>query len=186
MSDRQFRQILEQMNNHVKRNLSVLNAVREELLDDEDLLTFIEAQDGNSGNNCLLVLIDRRLMVAQKRRRGQFELESIPFEELLFGGYRRTRMFGRIDVWQGQVQRHFNSTDKEMMEAFGKHFVERFDSWYKRSNHFEEIGSDVSQARHNRDGATPWLVELERLVELWHSGGLNDAEFQLAKRKLLS
>ncbi len=185
MSDQQYRQILEQMNDHVKRNFTILKAVRGELLPDEDLLTFIEAQDGNDVQNCLLALTDRRLVVARKRRGGQFVLELIPFDELIFGGYRRTRMYGRLDIWQGQVERHFNSTDKDLMEAFGQFFVDKFDSWYERSSHCGHVEDLETTDLQAQAPDSLQLDKLERLAELWRNGALDDAEFQLAKRLLL-
>ncbi len=182
MSDAQYRQILEQMNDGVKRNFAILLAIREEIFPDEDLLTFIEAQDGTKRRDCLLALTDRRLIVADKFDRGGFELELIAFSEVLFGGYRHAAGYGRLDLWQGQEERHFSNTDADRMDRFGQHFVERFDAWYKASSHRDQV--------EERETVTPqeplWLDELERLAELWQTGALNDAEFQLAKRRLLS
>lgn len=174
------------MNDRVKRNFTILRATRDELLPDEDLLTFVEAQDGTKARNCILVLTDQRLIVAGKGWRDRFELELLPFDELLFGGYRHTRLYGRLDVWQGQVERHFNSTNRDVMEAFGQLFVEKFDSWYKRSSHREHVEGGRTTAEDLQAPHSLQLDQLERLAELWRSGALDDTEFQVAKRRLLS
>ncbi len=182
MSHDQYRKILAETNDHVKRNFTILLAIRDEILPDEDLLTFIEAMDGAKNRNCLLALTDQRLIVAFKHRRGRFELDIIPFDELVFDGYRRTRMFGRLDIWRGKEELHFNCMDKDRMDSFGQYFVDQFDSWRMVSSFQDQIEIpefDVPQE-------PMWLDELERLTDLWQSGALDDAEFQQAKRRLLS
>lgn len=186
MSDQQYWQMLEQMNEHVKRNFTIMKTIRDELLPNEDLLTFIEAQDGTKGGSCVLVLTDQRLFVAEKHWRGRFELEVFPFDEVLFGGYRHTRMYSRFDIWHGQIERHFNSTNRERMDAFAQHFIDKFDYWYERSAHRKDVERDETTDQKNQAPDSLQLDKLERLVELWQSGALDDAEFQLAKRRLLS
>ncbi len=166
MSEDQYRKILDQMNDGAGGNFAILNAIRAELTPDEDLLTFIEGEDGNKRKNCLLALTDRRLFVAQKSGREESELEAIPFGEILFGGYRHTLIYGRLDVWQGQVERHFNSKNKDLMDAFGQAFTTQFDKWYEMSSRREVLeGGDANVEQTSRED--PFQVdELERLADL--------------------
>ena len=186
MSRNQYLQILDQMNSHATGNYAVLDAIRAKLLPQEDMLTFIQAQDGNSKLDCLLVLTDRNLISGRKTQEKQVDLEIIRFEDLLFAGYRQTRRFGRLDVWQGKKERHFNCRDKDVMDVFGEAFVKHFDSWYKSSAHRIEMEVAERSNGPRGQGDSLHLDELERLANLWKSGALSDSEFQLAKDKLLA
>ena len=211
MSDSQFLQMCDRMNDRAKQNLPILNTIRRELAGDEDFLTFVAGQEGGSGRNCLLGLSDRSLYVGFKVSRGGNKLESLSFSEIIFGGFRRTRMFGRLDVWQSGVERHFNSSNKDMMQAFSFAFFERHDAWHEQHPRIDASASAnaPSDARDSRDippehpvellssntvrklkgdsapNAESLGSELQLIVELWRDGILDDREFQLAKRKLL-
>ena len=179
MSDSQLLVIWDQMNDHGKRNFAILDEIRQALDDDEDLATFIEAQDGIQNKDCLLGLSDRCLYVGLKLGRGKHQLERLPFHGIIFGGFRRTRLFGRLDVWESGVERHFNDLNKDRMEFFSNAFFERHDEWHKQHPRIDESSGPGEET------SSRLASELERIVDLWRQGVLNDEEFALAKRRLL-
>ena len=195
MSASQRRKTYELMNN-VGRRGNELEAIRTVLTPDEDFATFVECMDGADSGHRVLGLTDRRLIVVKKSRRGDVEAESIPFSEMLFGGFRRTRMFGRYDIWHERVERHFNGHDKDSMQAFALFTQRMYDAWEAAGS--PPLGSDEPSST---GGLAEWpddellsaqpaararlLDDLERLAELWERQALTDSEYEAAKRVLL-
>ena len=195
MSASQRRKTYEMMNDVGKRG-DELEEIRTMLRPEEDFATFVECTDGSDAGRRVLGLTDRRLIVVKKSRRGEVQAESIPFSEMLFGGFRRTRMFGRYDIWHGRVERHFNGNDKDVMQAFSLATQQTYEAWEatgsRTPNSNESISEDALVESQDDEGLSAeqptnraLLDDLERLAELWERQALTDSEYEAAKRVLL-
>ena len=130
--------------------------------------------------NHRVIFLDRGMFFGLRQL--QMNLDRVQAIDSTFGLF-----FGSIRVWDGAASMNVRMVLKSTVAPFVKTVQEAMDQ-YKRLM-VRDLAATAASVNHQPADSTaaqqPMIAELERLAKLHADGHLNDAEYAIAKRKLL-